>query len=82
MNEKMSDLMYRAGLTAQGCWDQLDDYDRKAIERFGNLVLQEVLLSLEPNPYEKEIEHRVDQAFYAKCEHIIKKHFGLDNVDH
>lgn len=75
----MDDLMYRAGLTSQGCWDSFDDYDRRAIKLFGELVLQEVLLSLEPNPYEKQIEHRVDAAFYQRCERIIKRHFGIKN---
>ena len=25
------DLLYQSGLTAQGCWDQLDSYAREAI---------------------------------------------------
>jgi hypothetical protein len=28
---KFDDLMYEAGLTAQGCWDEMDDYDKEAI---------------------------------------------------
>ena len=38
MNEKLEDLMYRAGLTAQGCWDSMDQYDREAIMDFAKLV--------------------------------------------
>ena len=34
MNQKIQDLMYHSGLTAQGCWDEMDEYDRKAIARF------------------------------------------------
>jgi hypothetical protein len=34
-------LHYQSGLVAQGCWDELDDYDREAIRRFGNLVVAE-----------------------------------------
>jgi hypothetical protein len=41
METKFEDLMYRSGLTASGCWDQLDEYDRKAIERFGELIVRE-----------------------------------------
>jgi hypothetical protein len=41
MDTKFEDLMYRSGLTASGCWDQLDEYDRKAIERFGELIVRE-----------------------------------------
>ncbi len=41
MDTKFEDLMYKSGLTASGCWDQLDDYDRKAIEQFGELIVKE-----------------------------------------
>jgi hypothetical protein len=30
MNEHIENLMYQAGLTAQGCWDEMDEYDRTA----------------------------------------------------
>ena len=41
MDTKFEDLMYRSGLTASGCWDQLDEYDRKAIEQFAELIVKE-----------------------------------------
>jgi hypothetical protein len=34
-------LHYQSGLVAQGCWDELDDYDREAIRRFGDLIVKE-----------------------------------------
>ena len=43
MNEQINDLMYRAGLTAQGCWDSMDDYDRDAILKFAELIIQDVM---------------------------------------
>ena len=33
------DLLYQAGLTAQGCWDELDDYAKEAIARFYTLTV-------------------------------------------
>ena len=33
--------MYRAGLTAQGCWDEMDDYDQEAILKLVDLVIKE-----------------------------------------
>jgi hypothetical protein len=33
--------MYESGLTAQGCWDELDDYAKEAIERFAKLIVKE-----------------------------------------
>jgi len=41
MDTKFEDLMYKSGLTASGCWDQLDEYDRKAIEQFAELIVKE-----------------------------------------
>ena len=39
MNKTIEDLMYHAGLTASGCWDEMDAYDRKAIVRFSQLII-------------------------------------------
>jgi hypothetical protein len=41
MNKQIENLMYHAGLTASGCWDEMDDYDRKAIEKFAELIWKE-----------------------------------------
>jgi alkylhydroperoxidase/carboxymuconolactone decarboxylase family protein YurZ len=32
--------MYDAGLTAQGCWDEMDSYMHEAIEKFGELIVR------------------------------------------
>jgi hypothetical protein len=32
MNERIEHCLYQAGLTAQGCWDELDDYAKQGIE--------------------------------------------------
>ena len=40
MNERIENLMYRAGLTAQGCWDEMDSYMHEAIEKFGELIVR------------------------------------------
>lgn len=39
--DKIENLMYQAGLTAQGCWDKMDDYDHQAIEKLTELIVQE-----------------------------------------
>lgn len=43
MNDKLKDLMYQAGLTAQGCWDEMDGYDHEAIEKFAELIVAECM---------------------------------------
>lgn len=34
------DILYHSGLTAQGCWDKLDAYDRMAIEKAINMATE------------------------------------------
>jgi hypothetical protein len=41
MNERIENCLYQAGLTAQGCWDELDDYAKKGIEKFAELIVRE-----------------------------------------
>jgi len=41
MNERIEHCLYQTGLTAQGCWDELDDYARQGIEKFAELIVQE-----------------------------------------
>lgn len=37
----MEKLMYDSGLTAQGCWDQMDEYDKEAITKLSELIVRE-----------------------------------------
>ena len=41
MNDKFEDQLYSAGLTASGCWDEMDKYDQEAIIKFGDILIQE-----------------------------------------
>jgi hypothetical protein len=41
MNERIENCLYQAGLTAQGCWDELDDYAKEGIEKFAELIVRE-----------------------------------------
>ena len=41
MNERIEHCLYQAGLTAQGCWDELDDYAKEGIEKFAELLVAE-----------------------------------------
>ncbi len=75
MNDNFENLLYESGLTAQGCWDELDDYAREAIIRFGRLVVQDCI----------QVVHRQERVpagfFYAKSADInelaIKQHFDI-----
>ena len=90
MNKRIEDLMYHSGLTAQGCWDEMDDYDKQAIEKFALLIATEcisVVATLSPdyplrykNNLLIEINHRyqIEELFRGDCVEEIKQHFGLD----
>jgi hypothetical protein len=41
MNERVEHCLYESGLTAQGCWDELDDYAKQGIEKFAELLEKE-----------------------------------------
>ena len=43
MNNKLDDFKYESGLIAQGCLDELDDYAKQAIERYGKLIVNECI---------------------------------------
>jgi hypothetical protein len=68
MNERIEHCLYQAGLTAQGCWDELDDYAKQGIEKFAELIVQECISAVE----DTNDRHRRDY-FAAK----IKQHFGI-----
>lgn len=65
MNNLFEDLMYCAGLTAQGCWDEMDEHDKQAIEKFGDLILFECV---------KLAVFKGDKA----TAQAIKEHFGIE----
>ena len=73
MNSRLEDLMYSAGLTAQGCWDSMDDYDQKAIEKFAELIIMECCDCL--NTRAQQIgDVNTTVGTVGK---IIKEHFGV-----
>lgn len=41
------DLMYEAGLLADGCWDEFDQYDKDAIKKLVELVIKDCIDILE-----------------------------------
>lgn len=71
MNERINVLMYHAGLTAQGCWDEMDDYDREAIVQFAELIVRECeQVSLKNS-------HRHDDMGAIIARQIVE-HFGVE----
>jgi len=67
MNLKLEDLMYRSGMTAQGCWDNMDDYQRQAVEKFAQLIVRECI----------QLCDQVDLVGADDCIDNIKQHFEI-----
>jgi len=69
MNNKLDDFKYESGLIAQGCWDELDDYAKHAIERYGKLIAEECV---------RLCEQGTDtQMTSSGAAQLIKLKFGL-----
>ena len=66
MNDRMENLMYQAGLTASGCWDQMDAYDKQAIEKFAELIVKECADIATMNQFQWD----------SSGEYLLK-HFGI-----
>lgn len=69
MNEQFENLLYESGLTAQGCWDELDSYAQNAIEKFAKLIVQECA---------DLVDDHDDSYPYVSFGDMIKQHFGVE----
>ena len=71
MNKQFDDLMYSAGLTAQGCWDQMDEYDRDAILKFAQLIVAECI--------DVVSDCSVEYCTRPQIVSEIREHFGVES---
>ncbi|MEY4331952.1 MAG: hypothetical protein RLZZ196_690 [Bacteroidota bacterium] len=71
MNERIEQLLYQSGLTAQGCWDELDDYAQQGIEKFALLVVRECAEQV------KDF-YQEDRFNCFNAAERIKDHFGFE----
>jgi len=80
MNERIDHCLYQAGLTASGCWEDLDTYTQEAIERFAELIVKECALVAKTLPHTPERHWVQDSVTYipVHCGQNILKHFGVE----
>lgn len=71
MNKQFDDLMYSAGLTAQGCWDQMDEYNRDAILKFAQLIVAECI--------DVVSDCSVEYCTRPQIVSEIREHFGVES---
>jgi hypothetical protein len=72
MNERIEQCLYLSGLTAQGCWDELDDYAKQGIHKFAELIVRECLGIVNRQEYSY---HEADPLW--ETAQLIKEHFGV-----
>ena len=81
MNQSLEDLMYQAGLTADGCWDQLDQYDRDAIVRLSHLIVERCSQLIVEQGTDwvdfRPSQLAVRPEYWQMAQHI-KQHFGVE----
>ena len=76
MNDKFEDLLYNSGLTSQGCWDKLDEWDREAVLKFGELIVRECIDEMITQMWHHGIDESNNPSFYKAVERT-KQHFGV-----
>ena len=74
MNQRIEHCLYQAGLTAQGCWDELDDYAKEGIAKFAELIVQECIDIIAP--YTVRMSRPGEEYLHPILE--IKEHFGVE----
>lgn len=77
MNDKIEHCLYESGLTAQGCWDELDDYAKQSILRFAELIVQETIKEMASQMLHFGMDESNNPAFY-KAVNKVKEHFGVE----
>ena len=83
MNDNLEHLMYQAGLTAQGCWDEMDSYMHDAIKQFAELIVKECIdkittYDLVPGHSAKwEDIYDIHARLLQDLGEELKEHFGV-----
>jgi hypothetical protein len=79
MNKTIEDLMYQSGLTADGCWNEMDAYDRGAIERLIDLVVKDCIGIVENlSPGYQDYRNQIEDAFRNDCVSELKHRYGVE----
>jgi hypothetical protein len=75
---KLDELMYHAGMTAQGCWDEMDSYQQEAIMKLSQLIAKECMdIIMQNRKYASQ--HKWPAVELANvCLYEIDKTFGVN----
>ena len=79
MNDRIEQCLYLSGLTAQGCWDELDDYAKQGIHKFAEMIVRECI-----ELCAKEHAHSIHtlagpwNSAIKRCKENIATQFGVE----
>jgi hypothetical protein len=79
MNDRIEQCLYLSGLTAQGCWDELDDYAKQGIHKFAEMIIRECI-----ELCAKEHAHSIHtlagpwNSAINRCKENIATQFGVE----
>jgi len=73
MNKRMEHCLYQAGLTASGCWEDLDTYTQEGIEKFAELIVAECASRLVDMDQQVKGQHN----YYKHASIQVLLHFGI-----
>ena len=77
MNERLRQLVRQSRIDVYALGT--DNAKREAaVNRFAQSLIQECLLSLEPDPMAPEIDYDVEEKFYRRSAEKIKRHFEIE----
>jgi hypothetical protein len=79
MNERIDHCLYLAGLTASGCWEDLDTYTQEGIERFAEFIVLECAKhALVFNHTIQSLEDKVMRDNLDRVQDYIKDRMGVE----
>ena len=77
MNERLRQLVKQSRIDVYALGTDNTKWEA-AVNRFAQSVIQECLLSLEPDPMAPEIDYAVEEKFYHRSAKKIKRHFEIE----
>ena len=77
MNKRIRELAKQSGTWEYYEINEGVGEDEKHLETFAELIIQDCLLALEPDPMAPEIDYAVEEKFYRRSAKKIKRHFGI-----
>ena len=81
MNQNLEDLMYEAGLAADGCWNHMDQYDRDAVIRLSTMIVErcsQLIIEQGTDSIDWMPSQQCVRPEYSEMAEHIKRHFGVE----